>query len=494
MNVCWVCFGDVCLADSRRFRHRAAPAHLAGEGFLFSVVTLSVPASWWLPPQMSAATVWGMKKHGCHQQGNYLVPVPSPVELSLRSPSGEPVLVEGVYEAYPTQPKVPAAHEREMFPFPPSGEPRNLYAVSRRDIESGVVRPERYAPAEHVGAGWLIVATSGPVAAAAEAGASSEVPSEVADLASSPSSKQQLVHVARTVSGGSTVAVSASDQESALRAATALAHLRASLATGDRANIWVASPAGAKWSVDEVTEQVLEKAYTRHGGVLVVDRADQANDAAANKLLKTLEEPPPGTVIVLAVTDTARLLPTIRGRLSATVRMDPPPRAQRIEAYRQGGLDEQTAEALDRVCGQRFELGLAAVRASAAQAVVEALASPLAPSPSPAAAAARRANALERAAEAMGDSLGDKKETERLLAKVFAERTATLLASRLQAITEGPKDDAQLELSKIRGALSATEQAILEIAGGVPVRRVLVGLATRLSLSGVLQASPLALR
>jgi len=174
--------------------------------------------------------------------------------------------------------------------------------------------------------------------------------------------------------------------------------------------------------------------------------------------------------------------------------MDPPPRAQRIDAYRQGGLDDQTAEALDRVCGQRFELGLAAVRASAAQAVVEALASPLAPSPSPAAAAARRANALERAAEAMGDSLGDKKETERLLAKVFAERTATLLASRLQAITEGPKDGAQLELSKIRGAWSATEQAILEIAGGVPVRRVLVGLATRLSLSGVLQASPLALR
>lgn len=431
-----------------------------------------------------------MKKRGCYQQGNYLVPVPSPVEFSLRSPSGDPVLVEGVYEAYPSQPKVPAAHEREMFPFPASGAPRNLYAISRRDAEAGTIRPERYSPAEHVGAGWLVVATSGPVAAASLSRSTADLPEEVRDLASSSTSKRLLAHVAQTVAGGSTVAVSAPDTESSARAATALARLRAEVSTGDRANVWVAEPSGSQWSVEDVTDQILDKAYTRHGGVLVIARADKAGEAAANKLLKTLEEPPPNTVIVLAVADTARLLPTIRGRLSAVVRMDPPPPAQRVESYVQSGLDRQTAEALDHVCGQHFEIGLAAVRSSAAQAVVEALASPLAPSPSPAADAAARAETLGRAAKALGDTFGETKETERLLARIFVERTASLLASRLPTLTDAPREEATEALARLRGALSATDQAIVEVTGGVPIRRVLVGLATRLALSGALSASP----
>jgi DNA polymerase-3 subunit delta' len=48
--------------------------------------------------------------------------------------------------------------------------------------------------------------------------------------------------------------------------------------------------------------------------VLVVRPADTLHPAAANALLKTLEEPPPHTLIVLVTDQPARLLPTIRSR------------------------------------------------------------------------------------------------------------------------------------------------------------------------------------
>ncbi|WBU59514.1 DNA polymerase III subunit delta' [Paracoccus albus] len=48
--------------------------------------------------------------------------------------------------------------------------------------------------------------------------------------------------------------------------------------------------------------------------VAIVDAADEMNGAAANALLKVLEEPPAGGVILLIAHQPARLLPTIRSR------------------------------------------------------------------------------------------------------------------------------------------------------------------------------------
>ncbi len=48
--------------------------------------------------------------------------------------------------------------------------------------------------------------------------------------------------------------------------------------------------------------------------VFIVDEAELLNDAGQNTLLKTLEEPPPGVVIVLVTSSPDRLLPTIRSR------------------------------------------------------------------------------------------------------------------------------------------------------------------------------------
>jgi DNA polymerase-3 subunit delta' len=56
--------------------------------------------------------------------------------------------------------------------------------------------------------------------------------------------------------------------------------------------------------------------------VFIVDDADKFNDASANALLKTLEEPPPTSHIILITSRPAMLLPTIRSRCQ-TIRFSP---------------------------------------------------------------------------------------------------------------------------------------------------------------------------
>ena len=52
----------------------------------------------------------------------------------------------------------------------------------------------------------------------------------------------------------------------------------------------------------------------RHGKVFIVDEAELLDPIGQNKLLKTLEEPPEGTVIILVTSSEERLLATIRSR------------------------------------------------------------------------------------------------------------------------------------------------------------------------------------
>ena len=56
--------------------------------------------------------------------------------------------------------------------------------------------------------------------------------------------------------------------------------------------------------------------------VALIDAADEMNASAANAVLKLLEEPPPGAVLLLVAHQPARLLPTIRSRCR-TLRLAP---------------------------------------------------------------------------------------------------------------------------------------------------------------------------
>ncbi|HWL09963.1 MAG TPA: DNA polymerase III subunit delta', partial [Planctomicrobium sp.] len=48
--------------------------------------------------------------------------------------------------------------------------------------------------------------------------------------------------------------------------------------------------------------------------IAIIDDAEAMNEEAANALLKTLEEPPPGAILILLTPDTEAVLPTIRSR------------------------------------------------------------------------------------------------------------------------------------------------------------------------------------
>src|SRR5256886_16446915 len=56
--------------------------------------------------------------------------------------------------------------------------------------------------------------------------------------------------------------------------------------------------------------------------VFIVEDADTMNDQAANALLKTLEEPPPTSHLILTTSNPTALLPTIRSRCQ-TIRFAP---------------------------------------------------------------------------------------------------------------------------------------------------------------------------
>ena len=66
--------------------------------------------------------------------------------------------------------------------------------------------------------------------------------------------------------------------------------------------------------VRSVIDWVYKTSARGRGKVVVLHPAEALNIPAANALLKSLEEPPPGTRIVLSSADPALLLPTVRSR------------------------------------------------------------------------------------------------------------------------------------------------------------------------------------
>ena len=71
--------------------------------------------------------------------------------------------------------------------------------------------------------------------------------------------------------------------------------------------------------IEQVRALSAELALTAHGKgykVAVISPAEAMNVFAANALLKTLEEPPPRTLLLLVTSQPSRLLPTLRSRCS----------------------------------------------------------------------------------------------------------------------------------------------------------------------------------
>lgn len=82
------------------------------------------------------------------------------------------------------------------------------------------------------------------------------------------------------------------------------------------------------------------KSARGHGKIAIIDDADDLNAESANCFLKTLEEPPPGSVFFLIGTDRNRQLPTILSRCQI-VRFAPLPKEVLLELLMKQGVDDQ---------------------------------------------------------------------------------------------------------------------------------------------------------
>jgi DNA polymerase-3 subunit delta' len=108
------------------------------------------------------------------------------------------------------------------------------------------------------------------------------------------------------------------------------------------------APAGAQYKVDQIRELLKDASLRPFEGsrrVFILDRAETLNEASANALLKSIEEPGDGFTWILVSTQRARILPTIASRCQA-VRFFPLDEAT-LKAVLAAELNAGEAEARD---------------------------------------------------------------------------------------------------------------------------------------------------
>jgi DNA polymerase-3 subunit delta' len=113
---------------------------------------------------------------------------------------------------------------------------------------------------------------------------------------------------------------------------------------------WVRPSGAAEMLVSDIDEPVVAAAtrtpFESRRRVFVIEGAETMNDQAANRLLKTLEEPPSFVHLLLLTERREDVLPTIRSRCQQ-VRFDPPP--PDAIAATLTGLDPEHATACARL-------------------------------------------------------------------------------------------------------------------------------------------------
>jgi DNA polymerase III subunit delta' len=113
-------------------------------------------------------------------------------------------------------------------------------------------------------------------------------------------------------------------------------------------------PEGANIRIEQIRNLAQQLSYGPALGrsrLCLLDMASDLNEPAANAFLKTLEEPPSGTLFVLLVRDPGELLPTLVSRC-VSIGFNPLPLALIAEKLmKEKGLSQEEAQALSLVSG-----------------------------------------------------------------------------------------------------------------------------------------------
>jgi DNA polymerase-3 subunit delta' len=92
--------------------------------------------------------------------------------------------------------------------------------------------------------------------------------------------------------------------------------------------------------------------------VFLIEQAERMNESAQNALLKTLEEPPGRTNLILVTTSAERLLPTIRSRCQRVSFGLLPPEFVKTELENRTDANGPAADTLARISGGRLGAAL----------------------------------------------------------------------------------------------------------------------------------------
>jgi DNA polymerase III subunit delta' len=115
---------------------------------------------------------------------------------------------------------------------------------------------------------------------------------------------------------------------------------------------WVSPSGAAEMLVSDIDEPVVAAAtrtpFESRRRVFVIERADTMNDQSANRMLKTLEEPPPFAHLILLTDRLGEVLPTILSRCQL-VRFDARPPAALAAKLERQGIAEPSATACARL-------------------------------------------------------------------------------------------------------------------------------------------------
>jgi DNA polymerase-3 subunit delta' len=115
---------------------------------------------------------------------------------------------------------------------------------------------------------------------------------------------------------------------------------------------WVAPSGAHEILVGDIAEPVVAASartpFEASRRVFVIERVDELGDEAANRILKTLEEPPGFAHLVLITDRLAEVLPTIRSRCQL-VRFDAPSEDEVAASLQAAGASPETALACARL-------------------------------------------------------------------------------------------------------------------------------------------------